>query len=342
MFILITGFVLSLLLAIGASAWFTRRLEVLSDLWQWSPGLLSLLGALGANIPNYVASITAIIAGQMVVGIGIIIGSNIYNIAVILGISTFASPGRRGIVLLHTEAQDASLVGVLTLAMLLTTAVVVGDRFWQGSLPTGNPTFPVVHIVLIGLSLLTLGLFSLLCYHALQRKQHPDHKSQSEREKTTRYPANILWFKVRLLGEMTLALALALGSVVLMVQTAQSIAVRIALPPIILSLLILAVATSLPNTVVAFTLARTGRASASVEEVLSSNSVNVALGIALPLLFWFNTQNDGLLALLDGPLMVALTGITLLCIFRRRISHMTAILLVLVYIGWVILHIFVI
>ncbi|BCL83881.1 sodium:calcium antiporter [Ktedonobacteria bacterium brp13] len=342
MFILITSFALSLLLAIGASAWFTRRLEVLSDLWQWSPGLLSLLGALGANIPNYVASITAIIAGQMVVGIGIIIGSNIYNIAVILGISTFASPGRRGIVLLHTEAQDASLVGVLTLAMLLTTAVVVGDRFWQGSLPTGNPTFLVVHIALIGLSLLTLGLFSLLCYHALQRKQHPAHKSQSEREKTTSYQANMLWFKVRLLGEMTLALALALGSVILMVQTAQSIAARIALPPAILSLLILAVATSLPNTVVAFTLARTGRASASVEEVLSSNSVNVALGIALPLLFWFNTQSDGLLALLDGPLMVVLTGITLLCIFRRHISHITGILLVLVYIGWVILHILVI
>ncbi|BCL83693.1 sodium:calcium antiporter [Ktedonobacteria bacterium brp13] len=341
MFILITGFVLSLLLAIGASAWFTRRLEVLSDLWQWSPGLLSLLGALGANIPNYVASIAAIIAGQMVVGMGIIIGSNIYNIAVILGISTFASPGRRGIVLLHTEAQDVSQVGVLTLAMLFTTAVIVGDRFWQGSLPTGNPPFPVVHIALIGLSLLTLGLFSLLCYHALQRKQHPGHTSQSEREKATSYQATMRWFKVRLLGEMTLALALALGSVILMVQTAQSIAARIALSPAILSLLILAVATSLPNTVVAFTLARTGRASASVEEVLSSNSINVALGIALPFVFWSNTQNDGLLALLDGPLMVVLTGITLLCIFRRHISHMTGILLVLVYVGWVILHILV-
>src|SRR5258708_18711234 len=109
--LLIAGFVLSLLMAIGASAWFTRRLEVLSDLWQWSPGLLSLFGALGANIPNYVASITAIISGQMVVGIGIIIGSNMYNIAVVLGISTFASRDRRGIVFVPTEAQDARLVG---------------------------------------------------------------------------------------------------------------------------------------------------------------------------------------------------------------------------------------
>ncbi len=338
MSLLIAGFILSLLIAVGASAWFTRRLEVLSDLWQWSPGLLSLFGALGANIPNYVASIAAIISGQMVVGIGIIIGSNIYNIAVVLGISTFASRDRRGIVFLHTEAQDARLIGVFTLAMLFTTAVAVGNRFWQGALPAGNPTFPVVHIALIGLSLLTLGLFSLLCYHALQRKHHPGHRSQSEQEKTMRNRSNSIWFKVRLLGEMTLALALALGSVVLMVQTAQSIAARTALSPAILSLLILAVATSLPNTVVAFILARTGRASASVEEVFSSNSVNVALGIALPLLLWFNNQSDGLLALLDGPLMVALTGIILLCVSRRHISHMTGILLILVYIGWVILH----
>ncbi len=274
----------------------------------------------------------------MVVGIGIIVGSNIYNIAVILGISTFASPDRRGIVLLPGEAQDAGLVGIWTLAMLLTTVVAVGDCFWQGSLPSGSPTFPGVHITLIGLSLLTLGLFALLCSHALRRKQHPVRQIQCEQDKTTGNRSNRIWFKVRLLGEMTLALALALGSVVLMVQTAQSIATSIALSPAILSLLILAVATSLPNTVMAFILARTGHASASVEEVFSSNSVNVTLGIALPLLFWFNHQSDALLTLLDGPLMVALTATILLCVFRRQISHVTGIFLVLVYIVWILVH----
>jgi len=82
--LLLLCFVVSLLVAVGASAWFTRRLETISDLFDLSPGLLSLLGALGANIPNYVASFVAAASGQLVVGLGIIIGSNIYNIAIIL------------------------------------------------------------------------------------------------------------------------------------------------------------------------------------------------------------------------------------------------------------------
>src|SRR5689334_24793076 len=74
-------FIISLLVAVGASAWFTRRLETISDLFNLSLGLLSLLGALGANIPNYVASLVAAASGQLLVGLGIIVGSNVYNIA---------------------------------------------------------------------------------------------------------------------------------------------------------------------------------------------------------------------------------------------------------------------
>jgi len=70
-------FLLSLLIVLSAAAWFTRRLEALCDRLDLSAGMLSILSALGANIPNYVASIVAIANGQQDVGFGIIIGSNI-------------------------------------------------------------------------------------------------------------------------------------------------------------------------------------------------------------------------------------------------------------------------
>ena len=104
--------------------------------------------------------------------------------------------------------------------------------------------------------------------------------------------------------------------------------------------MILAVATSLPNTVVAFTLARTDRASACVEEVLSSNSINAALGIALPLLLWQSVKPDLLLVFLDAPLMVVLTLTALISALRQRVSHLTGFLLVLVYVCWVVMHAF--
>jgi cation:H+ antiporter len=331
-YLLIVIFILSLAIALGASVWFTRRLEVLSDSFHFSAGLLSLLGALGANIPNYVASLTAAISGQVGVGMGIIIGSNIYNIAIILGISTFAVPARHGIALARREAQDASLVGMVAVAMMLTTALAVGALAWQNTLPTPA----LARLALLLCNLLTLGLFGALSLHALRREHGPPLPEEREAAPAGKH----LGSTVRALAEVIVALSLALGAVVVMVQTGQAVALDVHLPDTILSLVILAIATSLPNTVVAFTLARSDRASASVEEVFSSNSVNVALGVALPLLFWSGAPDVPSLGLLDAPLMIVLTLVALLRVRRQRLDHSTGWLLVLVYVAWVALHLF--
>ncbi|HEY3993069.1 MAG TPA: hypothetical protein VGM01_09350 [Ktedonobacteraceae bacterium] len=76
-----------------AAAWFTRRLEAICDRLELSAGVLSILEARGANIPNDVASIDAIARGSSEVGLGIIVGSNIYNIAIILGLATARTRG---------------------------------------------------------------------------------------------------------------------------------------------------------------------------------------------------------------------------------------------------------
>lgn len=127
----------------------------------FSAGLLSLLGALGANIPNYTALLTAAISGQPGVGIGILIGPNISNIAIILGISVFAVPARQGIVLARREARDAGLVGGLALAIMVCSALAVTALAWQAVLP---------RFVLLACALLTRGLFGVLVLQALARR----------------------------------------------------------------------------------------------------------------------------------------------------------------------------
>ncbi len=341
--LLVLVFVTSLLLAVGASAWFTRRLETISDLFDLSQGLLSLLGALGANIPNYVASFVAAASGQFVVGLGIILGSNIYNMAIILGISTFAAKARYGIALTRTAAQDVRVVAASTLAIMLTTLLAVGLLAWRA----GGATYPLSIAVSVGLlatNLLSLGLFCVLAFHALQRVPHghparetltalideADPLPSGKRRMAT----------TRSLGEAVLALVLALGGVIVMVQTGQAFAAEVHLSPTILGLVVLAVATSLPNTVVAFTLARTDRVSACVEEVLSSNSINATLGIALPLLLWQPIHPDPGLLFPDALLMVVLTLTALIGALRQRVSRLTGFLLVLVYVSWVVVHAF--
>jgi len=328
-------FTVSLLTTVRASAWFTRRLEDICRLLNLPPRLLSLLGALGANIPNYVASIVAIAGGQMGTGLGIIIGSNIYNIAIILSIATFATSKNGGIVLTAREAQDARTIARYTLAIMFTTLLAV----WM--LP-GTPFVAGLHVLfmtkllLIAASLLTLAIFSALAFHAIHHV-HPTHNSV-----ITPSPGIISSVSIiRWIVEALLALGIALGGVIVMVQSGQAFTIELHIPQVLAGLLVLAVATSLPNTVTAYILATTNQTSACVEEIFSSNSINAALGLALPLLLWQDMMRNQLLLFLDTPLMVILTLVALVCVLRRRVSQVIGIFLVLIYATWVVVHVFV-
>ena len=171
-------FVASLPLTMTASAWFTRRLEAVCDILHLPPSLLSLLGALGANIPNYAASIVAIAGGHVDIGLGIILGSNIYNIAIILSIASFVTPRQHGIVFTFREAQDARVVAGYSLAVMVTTVVTI----W---LLPGTPLVSWLPAplqsqgLLLFFVLITLLMFGGLVWHALGR-EHIEEKEEDD------------------------------------------------------------------------------------------------------------------------------------------------------------------
>lgn len=326
----------SLALAMLASSWFTTRLEIICALFDLPDNLLSLLGALGANIPNYAASIVAISSGRLLTGLGIIVGSNIYNIAIILAVSTFAGGRCEGIVLSMKAMHDARIVALYTCGIMLTTLLAIltlSTRFQLLLAFTPGLSMGIVIVI----NLLSLGLFAGLSRHSLHRTSHEEPGSLDD-ETTLNTSKQTTRGRARPIMEAIFALVIALAAVILMEQSGQAVALEIHLSPVIFGLVILAIATSLPNTVVAFILARTGRATASVEEVFSSNSINAALGIALPLLFWRDVLTDRFLLLLDTPLMLLLTLVGLWLVQRRRISHFVAVILLLVYVAWLVIH----
>jgi cation:H+ antiporter len=335
--IVLAIFCISLLIVLGAAEWFTRRLEALCDRLDFSAGMLSLLGALGANIPNYVSSIVAIAGGQQAIGLGIILGSNIYNLAIILGISAVVAPGSHGIRLQDKEKRDVNTIAYYALAITLATLLAI----WllPGTpLVTSTQASQLTLLPLISAVILTLAIFSALALHII-RRPHPPHPPHTaalvEQEPILKaVPASL----IRLIGEVMLALAVALGGVVVMVQSGQLLTADIHMPPVLAGLLVLAVATSLPNTVVAVSIVRTNRMAAGVEEIFSSNSVNAALGIASPLLLWHSLMQDHLLLFLDGPFIVLLTVGAIACIHTGRVNRFTGLLLLLSYVVWVGIH----
>src|SRR5262249_35345831 len=142
--------------------------ERLTEYEHFSLELLGFLGALGANIPNYVAALAAFFAGHGLLGIGIIVGSNIYNVAVILAVAALATPGRRGIVLGKLAAREvrhlAWLVAFMGAALLI--LVLLG-----ASLAPGYQVMQVLLLVLI------IGLFVLVVRDALR----PDPRTETEK-----------------------------------------------------------------------------------------------------------------------------------------------------------------
>ena len=328
-------FLASLLIVLSAAAWFTRRLEALCDRLDLSAGMLSILSALGANIPNYVASIVAIANGQQDVGLGIIIGSNMYNLAIILGLSALVAPGSHGIRLRLKEKHDVLIIAYYAFAITLTTLLAIWLLLRTPIVvPASAQLLTLVPLILA--LILTCAIFSSFVYHIVKRP-HPSYTRSLDKQEVSRsrtYPGSLM----RLIAEVLFALVIALAGVIVMVQSGEQLTADVHMPAALAGLLVLAVATSLPNTVVAVILVRTGRMAACVEEIFSSNSINATLGIALPLLLWRALLQDHLLLALDGPCIILLTLGIIVCIRMSRLNRIIGLCLLLSYAVWVVIH----
>jgi cation:H+ antiporter len=199
------------------------------------------------------------------------------------------------------------------------------------------------------LNLLIIGLFALVVRDALrqdpptetEKASENPHQWEREDQQTVVAAAkedapSPLPLRTILLA--MLALGITLFGVVIMVQAAEMSAKDLQLSSVILSLVVLAVATSLPNTVVAYQLARTQGGSTSVEEILSSNAINLTLGVAVPLLLWPRLVPSGLLTELDLPLLAVLGLLVVAFVYTRRIPRWAGLGLFVVYATWIALH----
>src|SRR5215469_14695483 len=119
---------------------------------------------------------------------------------------------------------------------MLTTVLAIGFFTWQGMLhaPTHGPQpFLLVNGPLLVLNVLTLGLLALLFTHAFRREPEPEHQAKREARHSEAPPRTTqrgAWALTRLLTETIIALGVALGGVIVMVQAGQAAAQDLRLP----------------------------------------------------------------------------------------------------------------
>ncbi len=264
-------FALSAIISLTASTVLVIRLERVGERVGASEALLGLMAALAADGPEITSSISAISGGHATIGIGVTLGSNVFNLAALLGLSAVVA-GRVG---LHRRSiiLEGSLAIVLALIAVGVVAGAIG---------------PVAGLILGLLAFLPYVAYSALAPSRRPKLGLPDRLSawlaraldEEEQElEIAIHPQRGTWRDGLL---VVIALAVVVGASVAMEQTGTSLGAAAGLAPILVGGLILAVVTSLPNAVAAIYLASKGRGAAMLSTALNSNAINVIVGLTLP------------------------------------------------------------
>ena len=264
----IPAFLASAAVSLLASDQLVKALERLGADLGTPQVLLGLVAAVAADGPELTSTVTALLSGEHALGLGVLFGSNVFNIAALLGLSPFLA----GPVRFHRRVVVMEGVAAIGVAVASVAAV-------SGALD------PVPALVL---TLVFFVPYVAIAAVPTERLPLPTASKQwlgealREEVEETKDAYRPFWRASSGLAAATagVAVLVVVGASILMEHSASVGGSAVGVPEIVLGAVVLAGVTSLPNAVAAVYLARAGKATLSV--AMNSNTVNVVGGLALP------------------------------------------------------------
>ena len=209
----------------------------------------------GTSAPELVVSLKAAWEGQGDISAGNVIGSNIFNIGMILGLAALISPLRVQLQLLKVDAPLMLLTAALLVVMLLDRRV---DR-WEGAV-------------------LAAGIVAYLLYNVVAaRKQHTAAVG-SEFEEGVPHKTGSPWLDVLLIVG---GIALLTLSSRFLVSNAILLARHLGVSEAVIGLTIIAAGTSLPELATSVVAACKKEADIAIGNIIGSNIFNVLAIVGL-------------------------------------------------------------
>ena len=299
-------FVVSLAATLAAAAFFARTLDRLGVRIGLPEALLGLLTALAADGPEITSAIVALVKGAGNVSLGVVVGSNVFNLAAMLGLTALIA----GRIRLRREALAVEgTVGVLV--TLIAIGVVLGV------LPAGVSLGLLACILVPYLLLLARGPRIARRLPLPERVDRGLARALGEREHWghhERPDEAAVW---KLVAVMAPAVAVVVFGSTGMVETAISLSDDWGVPRSLVGILVLAPLTSIPNAFTAARLGLAGRGGALVSETLNSNTINLVAGLAVPALF-VSVVSLTTEVKFDLAWLLAMTLVSLLALSRPR------------------------
>jgi cation:H+ antiporter len=318
-------FVVAAAASLTASWILASRLERVGSRFGITDALLGVVAALAADSPEVTSAVTALARHQSTVGSGVVLGSNVFNLAALLGVSALVAGSIRlhrrvvllsgfvavwisgvSVVVIRGEAPAALGLGLVCVA-LVPYLVVLGtrrERLARLPLPRNCSRWLVVAI------------------------------SEEEGELSEPHPRDV---SVRHdLSTAGLALVVVVVASVVMERAVTAMGARYAISEVVTGALVLAAVTSLPNAVTAVYLAVRGRGPAVLSTALNSNAINVALGWLLPATALAGAVTASARGQLAAFFYAGLTVLALGWAYRMRgLGRTSAVVIILTYLAFV-------
>ncbi len=269
---------------------------------------------LGTSAPEMVVSVLAALEGSPELALGNAYGSNIINIALVLGATVLISP-----IIIRKSIINRDM------PLLLFVTAVAAWQLRDGVLSNTDG------IVLIVLLVAVLGLQIVLSLREGNHEHEDDPVMDSSEETST----------LRGLGGLFLGLLVLILSSRAIVWGAVELATLWGLSELIIGLTIVAVGTSLPELVASLSAARKGEHDMALGNIIGSNIFNTLGVVGLAALIAPITPN----AIILSRDILAMGLLTLLlfamCLFayksKRKFGRSSGVTLVLFFVGYTIL-----
>lgn len=246
--------------------------------------------AFGTSAPELAVSMNALASGNSDMVLGNVIGSNILNILLILGVAAMIKP---------IAVKDNTVKKELPLVLLVSTLLVV--LFLDTVFGGGN-----VNQITRSDGIVIILFFSVFLHYLITlAKQKRTSKEEEEPPK----------FK---LGKSLLFVLIGLAAIIigsdLVVDSASNIATALGISERVISLTVIAFGTSLPELVTTIVSAKKGEQDLLVGNIIGSNIFNICLVLGVPVVI-FGGIAESSFQILD--LIMLIVSALLLYIFSK-------------------------
>ncbi len=257
--------VLGFLLLVKGADWFVDGAAGIAAKCKIPALVIGLtIVAFGTSAPELAVSVTSAIQHSTDISIGNVVGSNIVNILLILGLSALFRP---------LPVQKNSLRMDIPF-LLLASVLLVGLGYWGNALSWWDG--------LILLAVFAVYMFLLIRYTVQEQKKLsllplPEEEEKKPKGKIAAWTEQMMkyaWFLVVL---TLVGLGMVVGGGVLLVNSARSIAEYFGVSERVIGLTVVALGTSLPELVTSVVAAAKGETDIAVGNIIGSNIFNIFL-----------------------------------------------------------------